>query len=609
MNLLQDLRSALEIEQRQNDAEFERIMNLSMTERVNKGYSLQNLQVEFVFYDDSPNPFCPRLSQGQKFIHRAKIHCVNNIMKFREGDQVYLSHGSYRFKMEIDSDGIDDFVLASNDFDVSKNFIDSLDYPNTGWEINKVKLNITTELLFSTYQQLMDSQQLCNRMSSILEGSGENEYLPQEFQLSSNDSQNNAISKALCCSSFCIIQGPPGTGKTYTIAKIVSELVRRGEKIFVTGPTHTAINNCLNAISKELESSMQIVKVGEKRQAAEILDNKNISRKTRFPYASYSFNDNFSQSGFVIGATPYALCYPKSKKLAGWEFDYVIFDEAAQLSIPLALAAMIHGKKLVFVGDHKQLDPIIPKASGNPLFKSSVFKLLADKYPSHINLLNLSYRLNPSLVRIPSKLFYDNKVESACSINSSFINFNCNNQAVIINNESSEVLFVHHEFDSLGRSPYEAKITAGIVKDLFNNCVDIKDIAVITPYRAQVREVKRALVEQDVLSINNLDDIFIDTVERMQGQEKKYVIYTLANSNPAEIEDRLEFFYSANRLNVAITRAKVKNIVIANEKIFSICRDFIDNNCVSNELKSHMRLFLAFFELSTRIYDNVDTDW
>lgn len=569
MALLQDLRNALEVEQRQNDAEFKRIMELPMTERVNKGYSLQNLKVEFEFFDSAPNPYCPRLNKGERFISKASIHCVNNIMKFREGDQVYLSHGSYRFKMEIDSDGIDDFVLASNDFEVSNNYIDYLDYPETGWEINKVNLNITTQLLFSTYQQLLNSQQLSDWMTSLLGGSVDNDYITQSIKLSSNDSQNNAISKALNCSSFCLIQGPPGTGKTFTIAKIVNELVKKGEKVFVTGPTHTAINNCLNAISKELKGSKQIVKVGEKRQAAEILGNQNISRKTRFPYASYKFNNNFSQSGFVIGATPYALCYPKSKKLAGWEFDYVIFDEAAQLSIPLALAAMIHGKKLVFVGDHKQLDPIIPKTSGNPLFKSSVFKLLADKYPSHINLLNLSYRLNPSLVRIPSKLFYDNKVESACSINNSFINFNCNNQAVIINNESSEVLFIHHEFDSLGRSPYEAKITAGIVKDLINNCVDIKDIAVITPYRAQVREVKRALVEQDVLSINNLDDIFIDTVERMQGQEKKYVIYTLANSNPAEIEDRLDFFYSANRLNVAITRAKIKNIVIANEKVFN----------------------------------------
>lgn len=609
MDLVHDLRNALEIEQKQNDAEFKRIMELPIAERVNKGYSLQNLEVRFEFFDEAPNPFCPCLDVNQKFIYRANIHCANNVMKFREGDQVLLSHGSHRFKMEIDTDGIDDFVIVSNEFDVKNNYIDYIDYPESGWEINKVKLDITTRLLYSTYEQLMNSPQLSDKMSSFLEGRANNSYSSQFFQLSSNASQNDAISKALCCSMFCLIQGPPGTGKTYTIAKIVSELVRRGKKIFITGPTHTAINNCLNAISNELKDSKQIVKLGEKRQASEILDNPNISRKTRLQFSSYRYNNSFSQKGFVIGATPYALCYPASKKLAGWEFDYIIFDEAAQLSIPLALAAMIHGTKLIFVGDHKQLDPIIPKSSGNPLFNSSVFRLLADNYPTHINLLNLSYRLNPELVRIPSKLFYNNRVLSACNTNKSFVRFDCNYQAEIINHESCELLFIHHEFDALGRSPYEAKITAGIVKDLLNNKVDIKNIAVITPYRAQVREVKRALVEQNVLKVDKLDTIFIDTVERMQGQEKDYVIYTFANSNPAEIEDRLDFFYSANRLNVAITRAKIKNIVIANEKIFNICRDYIKQNRITNDLKYHMQSFLSFFDLSTKLYDNVDQDW
>lgn len=112
MDLVQDLRNALEIEQKQNDAEFKRIMDLPIAERVNKGYSLQNIKVKFEFFDDAPNSFCPCLSVGQKFISHAYIHCTNNVMKFREGDQVLLSHGSHRFKMEIDTDGIDDFVLV-----------------------------------------------------------------------------------------------------------------------------------------------------------------------------------------------------------------------------------------------------------------------------------------------------------------------------------------------------------------------------------------------------------------------------------------------------------------------------------------------------------------
>lgn len=81
------------------------------------------------------------------------------------------------------------------------------------------------------------------------------------------------------------------------------------------------------------------------------------------------------------------------------------------------------------------------------------------------------------------------------------------------------------------------------------------------------------MVRNCIIDEDSLDDIFVDTIERMQGQEKDYVIFTLANSNPAEVEDRLEFFYSPNRLNVAITRAKTKCIVIANEKVFQLCEE------------------------------------
>ena len=109
-----------------------------------------------------------------------------------------------------------------------------------------------------------------------------------------------------------------------------------------------------------------------------------------------------------------------------------------------------------------------------------------------------------------------------------------------MNDPANEVLYLHHEFDALGRSPYESKLVADIVYDLTSNGVKLEDLAVITPYRAQVREVKKALVKKGILDEDSLDDVFVDTIERMQGQEKDYVIFTLANSNPSEVEDRIE---------------------------------------------------------------------
>ena len=375
--------------------------------------------------------------------------------------------------------------------------------------------------------------------------------------------------------------------------------------MFVTGPTHTAINNCLNAISQLVPDKSKIVKIGENNQADEVLGNEYITRKTRLSFEKYE-NSTLSRKGIVIGATPYALCYPASKKLLGWEFDYVIIDEAAQMSIPLALAAMSYGEKLIFVGDHKQLDPIIPAGTGNWLFGKSIFKHMVDKYPDHVTMLDQSYRLSESLVRIPTRLFYDSRLRTARqSDNNEFVSFKCHGEAGrIINDPENEVLYLHHEFDALGRSPYESKLVADIVYDLTRNGVKLEDIAVITPYRAQVREVKKALVKNGILVEDSLNDVFVDTIERMQGQEKDYVIFTLANSNPEEVEDRLEFFYSANRLNVAITRAKTKCIVIANERVFMLCQEAEPTDSVGIGMKAYWN----YYNLATHILASVEDD-
>ena len=196
-------------------------------------------------------------------------------------------------------------------------------------------------------------------------------------------------------------------------------------------------------------------------------------------------------------------------------------------------------------------------------------------------------------------MFYGDRLKTARpSDNKEFILFKSSGEAArILNNQSNEILFVHHEFDALGRSPYEAKLTSDIVKDLLFNGVDKADIAIITPYRAQVREVKRALVKKGIINKDSLDTIFVDTIERMQGQEKDYVIFTLANSNPLEVEDRLEFFYSPNRLNVATTRARTKCIVIANEKVFLLCRDSQPIEPVGIGKKA----FWDYYNLATKI--------
>ena len=278
------------------------------------------------------------------------------------------------------------------------------------------------------------------------------------------------------------------------------------------------------------------------------------------------------------------------------------------MSIPLALPAIMRGQKLIFVGDHQQLDPIVPQDTGNRFFDCSIFKRLADLYPQDITLLDQSYRLNKNLISIPNRLFYGGRISAHHKLEQPYTAFTCIAAPQIVNHESNELLVIHHEFDSLGRSPYEANLTADIVTDLLHNGVPVSEIGIMSPYRAQIREIRRALLEKAGEEV--VQSIFVDTVERMQGQEKDYIIYNMSNSNPAEVEDHLEFFYSPNRLNVAITRARVKCVVIANEKIFTFCEELLQNPSTPLPLRNGAEIFRKYFDAATKLEITAnEEDW
>ena len=586
MTFLDQLSDAIDIQQQRQDQEYNELMERPLRERVSRGYTMTNLHAEFEFYDGAPSRFVPAPTGTLRYISRVHIHCDYNISKFREGTQVRLSHGPHSFIMEIEQDDVNDFVLRSSSYEYQHNMLDIRNYPHDGWEVNAVNSNITQRLLRATWENLYGNPDYCEHLERFLTGQFHNQYRESPSPDCGNPSQNEAIRKSFVCSYFHLIQGPPGTGKTFTIAKIVYYLMKMGKKVFVTAPTHTAINNCLNAIANELQDKSMVVKVGERHQADEIVHNPHITRKKSLKCYEYQHDSELSQAGFVVGGTPFALCSPASKKLP----------------------AIMRGSRLIFVGDHQQLDPIVPQDTGNRFFDGSIFKRLADLYPQDITLLDQSYRLNENLISIPNQLFYSGRIAAKHALQQPYTDFNCPSAPQIVRHPSNELLVIHHEFDSLGRSPYEANLTADIVTDLLCNGVPVSEIGIMSPYRAQIREIRRALLEKAGAEI--AQTIFVDTVERMQGQEKDYIIYSMSNSNPAEVEDHLEFFYSPNRLNVALTRARVKCVVFANEKIFTFCDELLQNPGTSTALRHGAEIFRTYYEEATKLGLNVmDEEW
>jgi DNA replication ATP-dependent helicase Dna2 len=604
MNVIDEFQKAIEIERLKNLEDFEEQMKQPLDERIAKGVTMSNLKVEFDFYDGLPNQWCNPLTNSQKYIRSVKIFCENNISKFKEGNSVLLSNGVHRFEMDIEEDSTENFILKPNDFNVKTCYINSVDYPKNNWEINSVQTDIGTKLLLTAAQILKDDSSSLQKIDNFLNGKTKNNFQSHSQKVGYlNDSQNSAYLKAINANSFCIIQGPPGTGKTETIGNIAKQLVDSGLKVFISAPTHTAINNCLNAVSSKIKDPSKVIKIGEKAQNKEIQDNDFVLKKSRYTY----FNSNYNSKGIAIGATAYSLCYPASKRLDGWKFDVAIIDEASQLSIPLSVAAMCRTGKYIFVGDHKQLDPIIPKNSNNEMFAESIFGRLARIYPNEINLLNTSYRLNESLIKIPNTLFYNNLLHSDSTTKKDNSQYQSNSHSQILNNDS-HTLVLHNVFDSQGRSPFEAKIVAELVADLLKNGVQLNEIGIMSPYRAQVREIKKEIKKILPNSIPKpFDSLFVDTVDSMQGQERNYIIYSLSNSHPLESKRRLDFFYSPNRLNVAITRAIKKCIVIGNYKIFDIKDEELKDINEYKEIKDSLDIFKKYYALSTKI-ELLETD-
>jgi len=592
MPLLENFGQALEVEDQKKNEDFEEQMNLPIDERIAKGITMANLKVSFDYHNGVPK-FCHPIP-NHRFINTVNVFATNNISKFREGATVVLCKGNFRFKMSIFEDSLNNFILAPNDFQVNDcQFDGSLD--NTNWEISITNESITRRLLSATAKYLNDNTNKLNILENLLDGSSLNQTIDNLKYTQLNTSQNSATEKAINNDLFHLIQGPPGTGKTKTIAHIAKELVKKGKNVFITGSTHTAINNCLNAISKEINSECEIIKIGDNHTAKEIINNPKIIRKTRLPLdKNPQYND---VKGIIIGGTAYCLCYDASKRLRYWEFDVAIIDEAAQMSIPLALAVMARTHKYIFVGDHKQLDPIIPSNTGNPLFSKSIFKKLVDEYPNEKSLLNISYRLNNDLIKVPNKLFYESELLSGSTHQQTKLS--CSYFPQLLNHPNGKLLFLHNEFDGNVRSLYEANVVAKLTQDLKNNKISPNEIAIVTPYRAQVRELIKAL-DTKINDNEFVESILVDTVDRMQGQERDYVFYSLGNTNPLASNRRLEFFYNPNRLNVAITRAKKKCLVLANYKVFDIIEDELRHLPNYNFIKSSLETFQNYYDLSPK---------
>ncbi|WP_027852647.1 DEAD/DEAH box helicase [Marinobacterium litorale] len=368
-----------------------------------------------------------------------------------------------------------------------------------------------------------------------------------------NEDQVDAVGWACGARYLACIQGPPGTGKTRVLALIAKLLVTRGERILVTSHTHMAINNALNRIYEE---GVETIKVGKHTSL------KGLRPEVECYETFREWEDCPKDAGYVIGATPFATC---TSRLEEHLFDTVIFDEASQVTSPLALMAMRRAKRFVFIGDHRQLPPVVSSLSVLDIGSASVFARLLSAERENVVTLNTTYRMNASLSAWPSEQFYAGLLQSdGANKNRRFSLPNTPGEYQPILNGDHSLVFI----ESTGRNSRsinqdDAVLIAKLCKTCIDSGLSPKEIGVVVPFRNQGRRIRTMLRRYLGPAIAKL--IVADTVERMQGQEKELVILNMTATDPQYLCSLAGFLFQPQRMNVAVTRAKTKTIVIGPE--------------------------------------------
>ena len=367
--------------------------------------------------------------------------------------------------------------------------------------------------------------------------------------------------------SALFIQGPPGSGKTYKAARVICDLIARGDRVGVTSTGHKAINNLLAAI-ESVAHDRDLDLRGLKKHTADNPESVYVSGLDEPLIGSVDDNDAVLADDLNLTAgTAWHYCLPE----AAATLDYLFIDEAGQISLADALALSTSAREVVLLGDPQQLPQVSQGTHPSGASASVLEHLLGDHQtipPDQGIFLPHTHRMHPEVTKLVSELMYEGRLDSVAG---------CAAQAVTANGELSGVgirwLPVEHTANAQS-SIEEAERIATAIDGLLDGgtYTDSKgaeheltdpDILVVTPYNAQVACLRSRLP----------GGVKVGTVDKFQGQQAQVVFFSMATSSPAELPRNLEFLFSRNRLNVAISRARCIACVVASPELLDTeCR-------------------------------------
>ncbi len=368
----------------------------------------------------------------------------------------------------------------------------------------------------------------------------------EETFVDNNHSQDTAVRLAVGAEDIALVHGPPGTGKTHTLARAVRALVERDQRVLLSAFTNRAVDNAIEAL--EDQGFTDVVRVGTESGVREDMQGYRLETAGEPEECASRL-----LAADVVAATT-ASC--GSRVMREQSFDVAVVDEAGQLTEPGTLAAVTLADRSVLVGDHHQLPPVVRSEAGKDDdavadLGRSLFERTIEAYPEASVMLDQQYRMAQRIQAFSSREFYDGALRPATGAVAAqqVGDLPGVDPAALPEHLRDGVAFVDPDGHAEGNTnPVEAAAVAETVGSFLDAGVQVEDIGVIAPYRAQVAEIGKRVPE----------GVAVDTVDRFQGSSREVIVISFVASEDLDSP----IFEDYRRVNVALTRAKKALVLV-----------------------------------------------
>ncbi len=427
-----------------------------------------------------------------------------------------------------------------------------------------------------------------------------------------NPTQERAVNEVLWAKDVAIVHGPPGTGKTTTLVEAINETLMRESQVLVCAQSNMAVD----WISEKLvDRGINVLRIGNptrvndkmlgftyerrfeshadypqlwairkairelrknRKRGSENYHQKMERLKSRAAEIEIRINSELFGEARVIACT---LVGSAHRLLEGMKFGTLFIDEAAQALEAACWIPMRRASRVILAGDHCQLPPTVKSiAALRAGLGKTLMERIAENKPEVVTLLKIQYRMNDEIMRFSSNWFYKGQVESAPQIKYRGI-LDYDHPITWIDTSDKEPTdtieeaadnnfkeqFVGESFGRINKA--EAELTLLTLAEYFTKIGKQRvlgesiDVGIISPYRAQVQYLKRLIKKYEFFKpYRRL--ISVNTVDGFQGQERDVILISLVRSND---EGQIGFLKDLRRMNVAMTRAKMKLIILGNK--------------------------------------------